>query len=261
MIELLLLPIVAGLAIVTVAGPLGSFIIWRRMAYFGDALAHSALLGVALGLWLTINLAVAATVGCVLIGAMLTLLQRQHRLETDSLLGILSHTCLSLGLIAVSLVDNIHVDLMAFLFGDILSVTDEEVIGILACSLVIVVVLMLLWRPLLSITVDEELAKVEGLPVEYLRLTLMLLIALIIALSMKVVGVLLITSLLIIPAAAARNLAKSPETMAIFASVIGFIGLLLGLTASYYVDIPAGPAVVACCAVMFALSLLSHRSS
>ena len=259
MIEILLFPILTGLAIVTVTGPLGSFVVWRKMAYFGDTLAHSSLLGIALGIWLQIDMTLAAIIGCLVIGVLLTILQKTSQVETDSLLGILSHTSLSLGLIAISLLGNIRVDLLAVLFGDILSVTQNDVTMIVFCSLSIVLALYFLWQPLISITVDEELAKVEGLPVEKLRLALTLMVALIIALSMKIVGVLLITSLLIIPAAAARCFARSPESMAILASVFGTAALFAGLAMSYFYDTPAGPSIVVCCSLIFIVSLIVRQ--
>ena len=241
----------AGIAIALVAGPVGCFVVWRRMAYFGDTLAHSALLGVALGFLLDINLNLAIIVLCVGLALVLVTLQKKHIIATDTLLGILAHSALSLGLVAVSFLDNIRIDLMAYLFGDLLAINQADVYWIYGGGLAVITLLVTFWKPLLAVTVNEELAKVEGYPVEAIRLLLMLLVALVIAVAMKIVGVLLITSLMIIPAATARKLSKTPVQMASFARLIGCLSVCGGLWASYRWDTPTGPSVVVCAALLF----------
>ena len=257
--DFLVYALLAGLALALVAGPLGSFVVWRRMAYFGDTLSHSALLGVALGMLLDINLTLAVTVGCVLIAVLLVALQHKEWLASDTLLGILAHSTLSLGLVVLALTENVRVDLMAYLFGDLLAITATDLAWMLGGLLIVLVLMSMLWRSLLSITVHEELARVEGLPVTAIRLALMLLIAIVIAVAMKVVGVLLITSLLIIPPAAAQRHARTPEQMALGASVLGMLAVLGGLTLSWQLDTPAGPSIVVCAAGMFMLALAIPR--
>jgi zinc transport system permease protein len=251
MLDLLLRAWLGGLGVAAVAGPLGAFVVWRRMAYFGDTLAHSALLGVALGFLLDINLNLAIIVLCVGLAAALVTLQKKHIIATDTLLGILAHSALSLGLVAVSFLDNVRIDLMAYLFGDLLAIGQVDLYWIYGGGILVLTLLALFWKPLLAMTVNEELAKVEGYPVEAIRLLLMLLVALVIAIAMKIVGVLLITSLMIIPAASARRLANSPVQMATMASLIGCIAVCGGLWASYRWDTPAGPSVVVCAALLF----------
>ena len=257
--DFLLLALLAGLAIALVAGPLGSFAVWRRMAYFGDTLAHSALLGITFGLLLDINLTLAVALGCLLLALLLVALQQNRFLATDTLLGILSHSTLALGLVCVSFFSESRIDLMAYLFGDILSVTRAEVGGIWLVSLLVVAALTWLWRPLLAMTVHEDLARIEGVAVTAVRTSLMLLMALVIAMAMKVVGVLLITALLIIPAAASRRLTHTPEHMAIVASILGGLAVTLGLIASYYWDTPAGPSIVLSATLLFGISLFKHQ--
>ncbi len=223
MADFLLNALLAGLALALVAGPLGSFVVWRRMAYFGDTLSHAALLGVALGFLLDVSPTLAVTVGCVLLAVLLVTLQQRQPLAADTLLGILAHSTLSLGLVTLSFMKEVRVDLMAYLFGDLLAVSASDLLWIIAGSALVLALICFLWRPLLAITVHEELAKVEGLPVGAIRLALMLLIAIVIAVAMKIVGVLLITSLLIIPAAAAQRHARSPEQMAVGASLLGLV--------------------------------------
>ncbi|MCG5243147.1 zinc ABC transporter permease subunit ZnuB [Azospirillum doebereinerae] len=243
--------LVAGCGIAALAGPLGSFVVWRRMAYFGDTLSHSALLGVTLGFLLGVNPMIGVMAVCVALALALVALQRRRTLAADTLLGILSHGSLSLGLVALAFLETLRVDLMAYLFGDILSVTTSDLAWIYGGGVVALAGLALLWRRLLAVTVDEDLARVEGMPVDALRLAFMLLIALVIAVAMKVVGILLITSLLIIPAAAARRFARTPETMAALASVLGVVAVVAGMMASLNWDLPGGPCVVVSAAALF----------
>ncbi len=254
--DFLLYALMAGLGVTLVAGPLGALVVWRRMAYFGDTLAHSALLGVTFGLLLNINLNLAVALGCLLLALILVALQHNRLLATDTLLGILSHSTLALGLVMVSLFTNSRIDLLGYLFGDILSASAGDVITIWVISVLVSALLFLLWRPLLAITVHEDLARVEGIPVTAVRTALMLLMALVIAIAMKVVGVLLITALLIIPAATSRRLTHSPEAMALGASLLGALSVFGGLAASFYWDSPAGPSIVLCATGLFVLSLL-----
>jgi len=259
MADFLLNALLAGLALALVAGPLGSFVVWRRMAYFGDTLSHAALLGVALGLMLDVSPTLAVTVGCVLLAVLLVTLQTRQPLASDTLLGILAHSTLSLGLVVLSFMQEVRVDLMAYLFGDLLAVGPGDLAWILGGSALVLLLLIPLWRPLLAITVHEELARVEGLPVAAIRLGLMLLIAVVIAVAMKIVGVLLITSLLIIPAAAAQRHARTPEQMAGGASVLGLLAVCGGLALSWYQDTPAGPSIVVAAAALFLLSFVLPR--
>ena len=259
MADFLLNALLAGLALALVAGPLGSFVVWRRMAYFGDTLSHAALLGVALGLMLDISPTLAVTVGCLLLAVLLVTLQQRQPLASDTLLGILAPTTLSLGLVALSFMKDVRIDLLAYLFGDLLAVSTSDLAWIIGGSALVLLLLLPLWRQLLAITVHEELARVEGLPVAGLRLGLMLLIAVVIAVAMKIVGVLLITSLLIIPAAAAQRHARTPEQMAVGASLLGMLAGCGGLSLSWYQDTPAGPSIVVAAASLFLLSFVLPR--
>jgi zinc transport system permease protein len=258
--DFLLLALLAGIAVALVAGPLGAFAVWRRMAYFGDTLAHSALLGITFGLLLGVNLNFAVAIGCLLLALILVALQHNRFIATDTLLGILSHSTLALGLVCVSLFSGTRIDLLAYLFGDILSVSATDVITIWFISLAVIVALIFIWRPLLAITVHEELAQVEGVSVVKVRTALMLLMALVIAIAMKVVGVLLITALLIIPAAASRRLTHTPEAMAMLASLLGCLSVGLGLMASFYWDSPAGPSIVLAATLLFIFTLIKKQT-
>ena len=256
MLELFLRALVAGCGLALVAGPLGSFVVWRRMAYFGDTLAHSALLGVALGFLLGLGSNLAVLLVCLAIAVLMVWLKSRQRLADDTLLGILAHSALSLGLVALAFIEGLRVDLMAYLFGDILAVGDADLAWIYAGALLALAVLAWLWKPLLLLTLNEDIARVEGVPVLRTQLIFMGLIAVVIALAMKIVGVLLVTSLLIIPAATALSFARTPERMALLASGFGVVAVALGLGGSFAWDLPSGPAIVAAAAMLFVLVTL-----
>ena len=251
--------LLAGWILSLVSGPLGSFLVWRRMAYFGNTLAHSALMGITFGLLLDINLNLAVVLCAVMLALILLALQKQHFIPGDTLLGIMAHTSLATGLVALALVGNVRIDLNGYLFGDLLAVERRDVYLLAGAAALILAFILRYWRGLLAITVNEELARVEGYPVERLRLLLMVLVALLIAGAMKIVGVLLITALLIIPAASARAWANSPGRMALHASLLSMLSVLLGLSGSYWLDTPAGASIVVVAALLFIFSQISAR--
>lgn len=249
--DFVLYALAAGVSLALVAGPLGSFIVWRRMSYFGDTLAHSALLGIALGLITDSNPQLSIIISCLIFAFILTLLERRPSLSSDTLLGILAHSSLALGILVLALADSVRVNLEAYLFGALLTIGRVDLIWILLVAALVSAVLYRFWNDLVCITVHAEIAKIEGLKVNRLNLILVLLIALTIAISMKIVGVLLITSLLIIPPAAARSLATTPEQMAVKASIIGIISVVLGLLAAFYFDVPVSPSIVVAATLIF----------
>ncbi|GAB6053706.1 zinc ABC transporter permease subunit ZnuB [Magnetospira thiophila] len=259
MSDLYLTALLAGIGVALVTGPLGAFVVWRRMAYFGDALAHSALLGVVLGLFLGIDPGLGVALVCIALALLLVWMQGNRSLASDTLLGILSHGALSLGLVAVGLLAGTRVDLMSYLFGDILAVEMLDLWIIWGGGAVVLLILAWIWRPLLSLTVHADLAAVEGVPVRRLRLVFVLLIALTVALALKVVGLLLVTSLLIIPAAAARHLARTPETMALFSMGLGSLAVAVGLWGAFTWDVAAGPSIVVAALGAFAVTAAVPR--
>lgn len=248
--------LIAGVGVALVAGPLGCFIVWRRLAYFGDTLSHSALLGVALAFLLQINITLAVFAVSAAVALSLLALQRNATLSSDSLLGLLSHTSLALGLVVLAFMTTVRVDLTSFLFGDILSVSIADIVVIYAGGAIVLAVLYFIWRPLFAATVNHDLAAAEGLRPDRANIVFMLLMAVVIAISMKIVGVLLITALLIVPAATARRLAHGPETMALFAAILGVVAVVAGLFGSLEWDTPSGPSIVVAAAGLFVLALL-----
>ena len=258
--DFILLALAAGIGVSLVTGPLGCFVVWRRMSYFGATLAHSALLGIALGLLFGIDVNLGVVFVCIAVAALVVVLDRYRRLATDTLLGILAHGALALGVVALALVEEVRIDLMGYLFGDILAVGPGDLVWIYGGVALGLVALAAIWRQLLSITVHEELALVEGVPVARVRFAFVMVIAVIIAVAMKIVGVLLIVSLLIIPAACARRFAATPEQMAVLAAIIGCISVAGGISASLVWDTPAGPSIVVVATALFFVTLPLGRT-
>lgn len=243
--------VLGGIGVALVAGPLGCFVVWRRLAYFGDTMAHSALLGVALAFLGGIDVTLMVFVVAVLVALALVGLMRGGILASDSLLGILAHSSLGLGLVLIALMTWLRVDLLSYLFGDILAVGRTDLAVIWLGGAGVLGVLALIWRPLLADTVSPELARADGLPAGPARLAYMVLLAAVIAVAIKIVGMLLVTAMLIIPAATARRLSGGPVAMAILASVCGSAAVLGGLGASWHLDTPAGPSIVVAAFVLF----------
>lgn len=257
MFELLLPPVIAGLAIAAAAGPLGCFLVWRRMAFFGDTLSHGALLGIALGTLAHVDITLAILATCILLAGGLALLSRGRDLGNDTLLGVLAHTALAFGIIAVALIDGLRPDLLAWLFGDLLGVNATMAATIAGGALLALGLLVFSWRRLLAATVDDDIARIEGIDTARARFLLVIALAIVVALSMRVVGLLLVTALLLVPAAAARRYARDPEPMAMLAAAIGMASVVGGMLASWSFDIPAGPAIVATAAIVFLVSRLA----
>lgn len=248
--------LLAGVGIAIVAGPLGCFIVWRRLSYFGDTLSHAALLGVALALILEVNITLAVFFVSALISIVMVALQKRSELSSDALLGLLSHSALALGLLALSFLTWMQVDLMGLLIGDILSVSKTDIAIIYIGGACVLLILIAIWHQLFAATVNFELAKAEGLNPDRANIIFMLLMAMVIAIALKIIGVLLITAMLIIPAAAAKRISSGPELMAVFASAIGILSVVTGLYGSLKFDAPSGPSIVVASLVFFLLGLL-----
>jgi zinc transport system permease protein len=246
--------LLAGFGVAAVAGPLGCFIVWRRLAYFGDTLSHAALLGVALAFLLEVNITLAVFAVCLMVSLALLVLQRQATLSADALLGLLAHSSLALGLVALAFMSWVRVDLMGFLFGDILAVSVTDLVVIYAGGAAVLAVLAVIWRPLFAVTVSPEIAQAEGINADRHNLVFMLLMASVIAIAMKIVGVLLITALLIIPAATARRLSSTPEQMAVISVFAGIAAVAAGLFGSLEWDTPSGPSIVVAALILFVIA-------
>ncbi len=250
----------AGVGVAFAAAPLGCFVVWRRMAYFGDATAHAAILGVALSLTFQVSI-FAGVMAVALVMALTVTLLSGRGYAMDTLLGVLAHAALAFGLVAVSFLSGIRIDLMAYLFGDILAVSRSDLVVIWGGAALVVALIAWRWSALLTSTLNEELAYAADLDPKREQLILTVSLAITVAVAIKVVGVLLIAAMLIIPAAAARSLARTPETMALIAAAIGGASAVIGLRGAYIFDTPAGPSIVCVAAIVFAVSsLIGWRS-
>ena len=251
--------LVAGLGVALVTGPLGCFIIWRRLSFFGDSLSHSALLGVTLAFSFDINIAFSVFIISSAIALILLKLQKKTNLPGDALLGLLAHSSLAVGLVVIGFLSFIRFDIMGLLFGDILAVTENDLIIIWVGGAIILFVLKLIWKPLFASTVNYELAEAEGMKPERVNAIFTILMAAIIAISIKMVGLLLITGMLIIPAAMARNISNNPKQMVLFSIIGGLLSVVMGLFGSLEINTPSGPSIITAGLILFILSLIKIK--
>lgn len=254
--DFLVRAILAGVGLAVAAGPLGCFVVWRRMAYFGDATAHASLLGVTLALatGLPVVLGVAATALAMAL-TVATAAGRGH--AVDTLLGVAAHGALAFGMVALSFLAGVRVDLLGYLFGDILAVGRGDLAIVWLGAAAVVGLVAWRWRPLLLATLSEDLAAASGIDARRERLILTVALALLVAVALKVVGALLVTAMLIVPAAAARSVARTPEAMAALAVAAGAVSAVAGLAASARLDTPAGPSIVVAATLLLLASSLA----
>ena len=253
--------LVAGLGVAFVTGPLGCFVVWRRLSYFGDTLAHSALLGVTIAFYLELNIALSVFIISSLIALILIQLQKKTNLPGDALLGLLAHSSLAVGLVVIGFLTFIRFDIMGLLFGDILAVTINDLYIIWIGGALILITLKIIWKSLFASTVNYELAEAEGLNPDRAKAVFTILMAAIIAISIKMVGLLLITGMLIIPAAMARNISTSPQGMVIYSIVGGLLSVIIGLFSSLEFNTPSGPSIIAASLLLFILSLFNIKQT
>ena len=253
--------LLAGIGVALVTGPLGCFVVWRRLSYFGDTLAHSALLGVTLAYSLEFNIALSVFIISALIALILINLQKRTNLPGDALLGLLAHSSLAVGLVVIGFLSFIRFDIMGLLFGDILAVNVNDIMIIWIGGAIILLVLKLIWKSLFASTVNYELAEAEGLDPDKAKAIFTILMAAIIAISIKMVGLLLITGMLIIPAAMARNISNSPKQMILFSVFGGLLSVVIGLFTSLEFNTASGPSIIAASLFLFILSLLKIKQS
>ena len=248
--------LIAGIGIAIVVGPLGCFVIWRRLSYFGDTLSHSALLGVTLAYSFSVNISLSVFVVSAVVALLLINLQKRTKLAGDSLLGLLAHSTLAIGLVLIGFLSYIRFDLMGLLFGDILAVTIEDIALVWVGGFVILGILYFIWKSLFSATVNYDLSAAEGMKPEVSNFIFTLLLAGVIAISIKMIGALLITGLLLIPAATARNISNSPNQMVLLATLVGIISVIAGLFTSLELNTSSGPTIIVVALILFIISLV-----
>ena len=251
--DFLLRAALAAVGTAVAAGLLGCFVVWRRMAYFGDATAHAAVLGVALALLFGTSITLGVGIVALCMAVLIHSLSGQG-VAVDTILGVLAHGALALGLVAVTLVPGQRIDLDAYLFGDVLSVTRGDLAVIWGGGVLLVGELWWQWSAMLTATLNPDLAHAAGINPRRQQLILTVLVAAVVAVAIKVVGALLITALLIIPAASARSFASTPERMAFFAMAIGALSALGGLRLAVHFDTQVGPSIICVAVLIFAVS-------
>ena len=251
--------LLAGIGIALVTGPLGCFVVWRRMSFFGDTLSHSALLGVLLSVAFNLNISLTIFAVSSLIALILLRLQKTTNLPNDALLGLLSHSALAVGMVVLGFLSFIRFDILGLLFGDILSVNVYDLLAIWIGGAFILLVLWYIWKPLFASTVNYELAEAEGMNPERVNAIFTILLAALIAISIKMVGLLLITGMLIIPTTMARNLSNNPKKMVILSIIGGLLSVFIGLYTSFEINTSSGPTIVVVALILFILSLVGIK--
>ena len=252
--------LIAGIGIAVVTGPLGCFIIWRRLSFFGDTLSHSALLGVTIAVFFELNIAFVVFLISSALAIILIKLQKITKLPGDALLGLLAHSSLAVGLVVVGFLTSIRFDIMGLLFGDILAVNEIDLLIIWTGGALILFILKIIWKPLFASTVNYELAEAEGMNPDKINIIFTLLLAAIIAISIKIIGLLLITGMLIMPAAMARNFSNNPMQMVKLSIAGGLLSVLIGLFTSLQINSPSGPSIIATALILFCLSLIKIKN-
>jgi zinc transport system permease protein len=252
--------LLAGIGLAAVAGPLGCFVVWRRLSYFGDTLAHAALLGVAVSLLLNIGIVPAVFAVALLAALLLLVLQSRSSLASDAILGLLSHGALAIGLLAISFMTWVRFDMMGLLFGDLLAVTRGDLAILYGGGAAVVLLLWWFWKPLFAATVNRDIAAAEGMQPEKAELLFIVLLAAVVAIAIKIVGILLVTSMLIIPAAASRRLSATPQQMVLLSVVVGIAAVVAGLWGSLQWNTPSGPSIIAAAALLFLVGLVLPRN-
>lgn len=249
----------AGAGLLAAAcGPIGCFILWRRLAYVGESVAHMGLLGAALGLLIGVN-AIVGTAALAVAAALIMARAADRTIPAGTFVGIIGHMGLALGFIVLSLMETVRTDLLGYLFGDVLALTGNDIVLIAAVGAGVLALTALLWKPLLRTAAGGPIAAAEGRTSPWAQTGFLILTAVLVAFGLKVVGALLIVALLIIPPAAARPLARTPEAMAVWAAVLGAVSAPLGLAASLAADAPAGPCIVLAAGALFTLSAVYAR--
>lgn len=247
--------LLGGTLLAILCGLLGCFLLWRRMTFFSDALAHASLLGVALGLWLAIDLLWGVVGICLMVAVILAVFSRKERsLPIDTWLNVISYGGLSGGMIALSQLQGVKIDPQSFLFGDPLSLSHQDIIVLGSGLVVTFLYVSLNWRSLLFVMMDAEMAAVHGISVKSVEIVFIIILAIVVAVGLKTVGALLLPALMIFPAATYGLWARSPESMVSGACGCALISLWGGSFISFYQDWPTGPSIILAALVIFLFS-------
>jgi zinc transport system permease protein len=251
--------VLAGLLLVVMCAPLGCFVLWRRMVYIGDGMAHAGMLGIAIGVLAGVGAAVGLVLSSLVVAVLAYAGRKRFRHAQDALLGVTAHTALAAGMVVLALSPNMRVDAFGYLFGDVLSISAASLTLMLAGASAVVLAMRWQWQSLLRDAFHADLAQVEGVNTARAEIILMLSLAVTVALGIQTVGILMIVAFLIIPSAAARSISRTPEAMLIYSAVIGAVAVIAGMLISFAADVPTGPAMVLAAALQLVLLQLVGR--
>ena len=259
--EFIINAIFCGIGIALISGLMGCFVVWKKMAYFGDSLGHSAVFGVGIGILLGANQDLAIIFTVISFAILFTYLQNKDFFSSDVILGILAHGALSIGIILLSISNNANFNLHALLFGDILAASEKQIYIIFVAAALIYCLIGYNWQALILNTISRDLAKSQNISNFKMDLLLTTIMALVVAISIKIIGALLITSMLIIPPSSAKRLVNNPKSMAVISTLIALLAVICGIALSYYFDIPSGPAIIMISFIIFILTNLTKKTN
>jgi zinc transport system permease protein len=253
--EFMRLALAAGAIVGVLAPAVGFFLVQRRQSLFGDGIGHVAFAGVAAGILLDVSPVLTALVFAVLGGVAIELLRSRGGAAGDQALALVFYTGIALGVVLVAQAGALDVDLFQYLFGSILTVTRGDLVTIALLGALGLATIALLYRALAAVVIDEEGARVAGVPIGGLNVALAALTAVTVALSMRVVGILLVAALMVLPVSAAGRIARSMRSTLLLSIAIGLGSALAGLTISYYADLPPGGTIVLVAAAGYLVAL------
>lgn len=257
--DFLVRSVIAGLIMVAIAAPMGCLMVWQRLAFLSDTLGHAAVMGVGLGLLLEVTPVFGVLAVALLIVFSLNRVDSFNSALSETTLAIISHTGLAGGIILVGLLPAQSVNLEAILFGDLLATTSADLVRLLITTLVLLLLLLHHWRSFVAVSVSREIAQAEGIEVRKVQFLMYIMIALLVAVMMKVMGVLLIAAMLVIPTTSARLFSRSPEQMVAVSALYGLGALAGGISSSFQFDWQTGPAIVVCAALLMLVTLAITR--
>jgi len=257
--DFLVRSVIAGLIMVAIAAPMGCLMVWQRLAFLSDTLGHAAVMGVGLGLLLEVTPVFGVLAVALLIVFALNRVNSFNSALSETTLAIISHTGLAGGIILVGLLPAQAVNLEAILFGDLLATTRADLTWLLITTVVLLLLLLHHWRSFVAVSVSREIAQAEGIEVRKVHLLMYIMIALLVAVMMKVMGVLLIAAMLVIPTSSARLFSRSPEQMVAVSALYGLGALAGGISSSFHFDWQTGPAIVVSATLLLLITLAITR--
>ncbi|MBI4849592.1 MAG: metal ABC transporter permease [Nitrospirae bacterium] len=250
---------VASLIVGVLCPFVGNFVVLRRMSFFSDAISHSAFAGIAVGALLGIDLSVSSVVVAILISMLIAVLSEKTSLSHDTVIGIAFSGSIASGMLVMGMLKGYRADIFTYLFGDILAITNTDLLLLFVIGVLCISALLFFSKPFLQITFNRDLAQVEGINVRLFEYLLFFIIAIVVTVSLKIIGIILVTSLLVVPAAAAKNLALSMRRLFALSCIFGLVSGITGLMLSVYLNTPSGPTIVLVSVGIFFLTMLKRE--